>query len=315
MSGPIQYQRGIALVTAMLIVAIVATLAAYLGMSQQVNLRQAQNISDLTQADNISRGAIRYAGVLLARDAKNNNTDGLNEDWNKPVSLPVEGGFVTIRVEDAQSRFNLNNLVTGNVPNRDEIAVFRNLLLNQNLDPALSEALVDWLDDGSSSQPGGAEDIDYLTNDPPYRAANQALASVDELRRVKGFTDEALKKLRPFVVALPGLSRRAININTAPTEVLAALVGLPPAALTPVARKPTDKPFTEPGELTQQLQLNKKIDASHGVQTAFFLVTIETHIGRSLRRIEALVERRPNGALTHWQQQPPIQIQPDDPKT
>lgn len=308
-------ERGIALVTALLIMAVVATLSASLGVSQQLWLRQAQNISDLSKADSVTRGAVRYAGVLLGRDAKNNKTDDLREEWNKPFTLPVEGGFVTIRVVDAQSRFNLNNLLAGNAPQPFEIGVFRNLLTSLDLDPALADALVDWLDGDSTVQPGGAEDLDYLNYDPPYRAANQPLESVDELRRVKGFTDDAVNKLRPFVVALPGAIKRAININTAPAEVLGALVG-PAISIQPVLSMRDTRPFTEASQLTQQLQLPKKPDAAHDVSTAFFVIAVQANIGRSVRRVEALVERLPNGTgVARWQQQTPIQIRSNDTQT
>lgn len=308
-------ERGIALVTAMLIMAVVATLSASLSVSQQVWLRQAQNISDLSKADSVARGAVRYAGVLLARDAKNNKTDDLREDWNKVFTLPVEGGFVTIRVVDAQSRFNLNNLLASNAPQPAEIGVFRNLLTSLDLDAALAEALIDWLDGDSTVQPGGAEDLDYLNQDPPYRAANQPLESMDELRRVKGFTDDVVNKLRPFVIALPGVTKRAININTASAEVLGALVG-PAVSIQPILSARDTKPFTEANQLAQQLQLPKKPDAAHDVSTSFFVVAIQTNIGRSVRRVEALVERMPNGTgLARWQQQTPIQIRPNDPQT
>ncbi|MFP5350168.1 MAG: type II secretion system minor pseudopilin GspK, partial [Gammaproteobacteria bacterium] len=170
-------QRGVALVTAMFIIAIVATLAAFLAVSQQVWLRQAQNLADLGQADGIVRGAIELAGIALVLDARNNKFDALDEEWSKPVVLPVEGGFVTIEAKDAQSQFNLNNLVTGTAGNRTlnptEIAVFEQLLVELGLDANLKGALIDWLDSDSNVQPGGgAEDLDYVTQPTPYRTAN-----------------------------------------------------------------------------------------------------------------------------------------------
>jgi len=141
-------QRGVALVTAMFIIAIVATLATFLAVSQQVWLRQAQNLADLGQADGIVRGAIELAGIALVLDAKNTSFDALDEEWGKPVVLPVEGGFVTIEAKDAQSQFNLNNLVTGTQGSRTlnttEIAVFEQLLSELGLDTNLRGALVGW---------------------------------------------------------------------------------------------------------------------------------------------------------------------------
>jgi len=90
------------------------------------------------------------------------------------------------------------------------------------LDPALADAVVDWIDpDSDVTQPAGAEDPQYLRADIPYRAANRPFVSASELLLVQGFTAEAYKTLQPFVAALP--VRTTINVNTAPKEVLMAL--------------------------------------------------------------------------------------------
>lgn len=288
----------------MFVIAIVATLATFLAVGQQVWLRQVQNLSDLSQADGIGRGAIGLAGILLMHDAKETKIDDLTELWNKPLPpLPVEGGFVTIRLMDAQGRFNLNNLVTGDTPNPPEIAVFQRLLANLDLDVNLSEAVVDWLDANSSVQPGGAEDLDYINQPTPYRAANTALESVDELKNIKGFTADIVDKLRPFVIALPG-NRTAINVNTAEPEVLAALTGMPASTMKAVVETRDTTPFTDVKQFDDQVRSPQPISAGHGVVTNFFIATVETSVGRIVRRTEALLQRDTVGKppTVRWQQ-------------
>src|SRR5229473_1113517 len=108
-------QSGLALITAMLVIAIVVTVAAYLSLGQQVWLRQAQNLLDMTQAGAVARGAFDVAAILLAEDKKNSTTDNLTETWAQPIPVfPVEGGAVTAAISDAQGRFNLNNLALAN---------------------------------------------------------------------------------------------------------------------------------------------------------------------------------------------------------
>jgi len=90
------------------------------------------------------------------------------------------------------------------------------------LDPALTNALLDWIDpDIDASYPDGAEDDSYLLNDPPYRAANRPLSDVSELALVKGFTADARAALEPHITVLP--VRTSINVNTASAETLRAL--------------------------------------------------------------------------------------------
>ncbi|MEX2482177.1 MAG: type II secretion system minor pseudopilin GspK, partial [Gammaproteobacteria bacterium] len=66
-----------------------------------------------------------------------------------------------------------------------------------------------------------AEDDYYMNLDEPYRAANRPLADVTELRLVRGVTAEIYERLAPFVVVLPVTT--AVNVNTAPLEVLMSL--------------------------------------------------------------------------------------------
>ena len=104
--------------------------------------------------------------------------------------------------------------------------------------PVYDRPVYDRIDDDDKPQPqNGAEDEYYLALDPPYRAANRPLIHVDELAMVRGFDASVRGRLAPFVSALPGPT--AVNVNTAPPEVLAALVdGLDlVAARTLVARR------------------------------------------------------------------------------
>ncbi len=79
------HQRGLALITAMLVVAIAATAAAYLSLDQQIWLRQAQNISDRAQAEVVRAGAEEWAITILDKDANNSSIDDLTENWAKPM--------------------------------------------------------------------------------------------------------------------------------------------------------------------------------------------------------------------------------------
>jgi general secretion pathway protein K len=303
-------QQGLALITAVLVVAIVATVATTLALGEQVWLRQAQNVNDRAQAESLRQGALGYAAILLARDAAQSQTDNLGELWAKPLPpLPVENGMIAFAVIDAQSRFNLNNLVQNGAPNPESIKMFQNLLTAQKLDPGLSDALRDWMDPNSNTRSGGATDTEYLNLPQPYRAANQPLSSVDELRLVKGFTAAVVEKLRPYITALP-LST-TVNVNTADEQVLAALFIDPPATtvLQPLLDNRVTKPFENAGQFAQALPAGTKLlqQSLYNVKSDFFLVTIDIRIGRLQRRTEALIQRvagKPGKVL--WHQLPPL---------
>jgi general secretion pathway protein K len=312
-------QRGVALITAMLIVAIIATLATSLALGQQVWLRQTQNLTDLAQAERVRQGALEYAAAMLERDAKNaqtGKTDTLKEAWAQPIPpLPVAGGVVLISVTDAQARFNLNNLVREGQGSSVDIRIYTQLLTQLGLPTDLVNPLVDWLDVDSVTLPGGAEDLDYLNRDPPYRAANQALRSFDELRLVKGYTDEVLAKLAPFVTVLP--EPRPINVNTADATVLAALTGADTAQTEQIVKARENNPINDKAAFQALFPGTQLNPASYDVLSGYFIVSVETRIGRIQRRTEGLIERpvvNNARAVVRWYRQPPIPITIDEDK-
>jgi general secretion pathway protein K len=131
-------------------------------------------------------------------------------------------------------------------------------------------AIRDWIDaDDQRSGTNGAEDQDYLSQDPPYRAANQPFRSVSELMLVKGMTKELYAALQPYVAALPttppgsvvpanptnpanlGGNVTPINVNTAPEPVLLSLAPniTNKAAVERFIAIRKTQPITNPGDL------------------------------------------------------------------
>ena len=87
----------------------------------------------------------------------------------------------------------------------------------------LAANLLDWVDADDVRQGGGSEDDVYQRMDPPYRAANRPLLSLDELRLVEGFDGTLVDALRPYVTVYPIAGSGGVNLNTAPAWVLAQL--------------------------------------------------------------------------------------------
>ncbi len=304
-------QRGIALVTAVMIVAIAAVIAAQIAFAQQLWTRQMENVFDRGATDWLRRGALHWASTALIEDAVSGNTvDHLDERWAMGLpTLPVEGGTIRVWIEDAQSRFNLNNLVRNNVASPTDIGVLRRLLEALRLDPSLANALVDWIDSDSDALPGGAEDIDYLNGDPPYRAANRPLASVEELRLVRGFDAKTVATLALYVTVLP-VASTVVNVNTASPVVLAALLpGLDVASAQRLADERRGSPFRDLPAFSSKLPRGVSLPPSvASVRSDYFLVMLDTAIGRHERRSEALLQRAADGKRTDlkWHRPHPL---------
>lgn len=210
-----QKQTGIALIMVLLVIALVTIIATGIASKQNISIRRTQNLLYNEQAYMYLLGAEDWAKNILAQDYKDNKTDSFKDDWATELPpIPIEGGTIQGKIEDLQGRFNINNLLKASNPEQDSIKVFRNLLIENDIDDKLTDALVDWLDsDLDSTVPAGAEDGDYLNSAIPSRAANRLMVSATELSLVKGFDNKKYNKISPYIVALPKLT--PINVNTA----------------------------------------------------------------------------------------------------
>jgi general secretion pathway protein K len=217
-------QRGVALITAMMIFAIVAIVAADLAWDNALDVRRTRMLLMRDQAVQVALGAESWVATILAQDLSESETDHLGEIWASDLPpLPIDGGDVFGVIEDLQGRFNVNNLVTADgEPDEEALEQFRRLLVSLELDPRIAGLVADWLDPNlDAAFPDGAEDPIYTGFNPPYRTANQLISSVGELAAIEGIDKLTFDTLAPHLAALPG--RTTINVNTATPFVLQSL--------------------------------------------------------------------------------------------
>lgn len=276
-------QRGAALIIAMLVFALSATLLVALQREFSLALQRGTNqlFSEqawayLIGAEELAKLALQADHLLDARSAT--AADHLGELWAQPATpYPLDaGGWMTGQLTDLQGRINLNMLVSDPVTQSppsggegvsdggsesasagvesepvsqsrqqnesvgqvsgDEAGRWtptQKLLirllqaLNEASLPldeamALTEAISDFIDPDTNRRRDGAEANEYRYADFPYLPANRALASVSELRSVRGMTPEIYEALAPLVTVWPERNTR-LNILTAPLPVLRTL--------------------------------------------------------------------------------------------
>ena len=288
-------QQGAALVMALLVVALATTLSGMMLWRQDVWLRQVEMQRDLAQTRLIAGAAIQWARAILAYDARTSSFDHAGEPW--AVKVPpsrVEGGEIGGEMSDEQGKWNLNNLISADgTANTKEQEVFRRLLRLLDLPSVLVPALTDWLDTNSEAMPDGAEDAYYLSLSPPYRTANRALTDIDGLLRVRGFTADAVERLRAHVTALPGY--HSVNVNTASELVLAALI--PELSVTDVQQLIALRksiPFRDLSDFRTRLpRPDIAVDATQlDTRSRFFSVQLRASYGRAAITTEAMFERQ-----------------------
>lgn len=227
-SGP-RRQRGVALITAVLIVALAAILAVSVSFKGYLDQRRSVTLFSLDQGFEVAMGAEAWAADILRKDkAGGSKTDDFTEAWATPIPpIPVDGGEVAGQLEDMQGRFNLNSLVKfeNDQLKADPQAVerFERLLEILELEKKWAKLIVDWIDSDIDPEfPDGAEDSVYTSLTPPYRPPNMRITRASELLAIAGFGQERYRKLEPFVSALP--AGTSINLCTASPEVLDSLL-------------------------------------------------------------------------------------------
>lgn len=219
-------QTGFALITVMIVVALIAIISSQLIWTQQAQIKRSSFMLHQAQGFAVSYGMEAWVKQGLELDRDNNKTDHLSEMWAQPLP-PVEfaGGEISGVMVDAQSRINLNGLLNPNQKIREFWSAAINRYFEQrNQSWPLADLARDWMDADSNPQIYGAESDRYQIEQPPYTAANQMLVSIREVERFAQFNElepEVRLAIRADFSALPAMT--GVNVNTASAAVLSAL--------------------------------------------------------------------------------------------
>jgi general secretion pathway protein K len=290
-------QHGAALLLAMVILTLVATLAAGMVWQQtrSVQLESAERAR--VQAAWILNGALDWARLILREDARSGGADHLGEPWATPLAearlstfLAVdkdnntEGGpdaFLSGSITDAQSRYNLRNLVDGEGKLvAAELKAFARLCEAAGLPTDAASRVAEGLR-AAWAPPAG----DGATT------AGLAPQRVAQLRWV-GLDDATLQRLAPYVSLLP--VRTPVNANTAGREVLlAAIDGLDLATAERLVQMRQRAPFRTLEEVQRELPESMKAEQTRiDVKTRFFDVFGRLRLEDRALEEQSLVERR-----------------------
>lgn len=291
-------ESGIAVVSAMLLAALVVSISSAIVFNQQRFINQLDNHFSATQARWIAEGSIQWSRAILAEDAKTGPVDHLKENWAIRLPFtPVEGGSIRGFITDEQQFCNLNNVTQTATINREGSEFFKRLFTYLNISTSALDALIDWVDtDSYVTYPYGSEDAHYLTQPIAYRTANLPLTEIGNLSRVQGFTKENIIRLKQFCVVLP--KQTTVNINTVSLELLGLMLPeLSDYELQSIIAARNLRPFENLSQVNLQLP-QKKItlnESEFSVGSRYFLVTSQSQFEKSTIRVESLLERDEDG--------------------
>lgn len=227
MKHPRERQGGMAVIAALIIVAVVAALTTGLFLRQTSSMRQVENEQARVQSRWLLAGGLDWARLVVRESLRREAIVHAGQLWAVPVQdtrlerpgdsrVAVFSGYI----EDEQGKFNLYNLARNGLILPDQVAVLQRLL-----------AFIGDRDDLASrlaQQIALAQPVKAVT-DPSGAIISQASEPRAPLPR--GVEDlAALLRVDPAL--RPAMARTMtvlpastdVNVNTAPPEVLAALV-------------------------------------------------------------------------------------------
>lgn len=243
-------ETGAALLTVLLLVAVIAVLAGTALEKLRLATRLGGNAVALDQARAYSFAAevlaVTKVTDLLGRDPSRVTLAG---GWSdKPFALPIPGGIATARVSDGGNCFNLNSLVSpagegtyaAYTPAIRQFARLIRLVGAPTQNPdGIAAATADWIDSDTAPLAQGAEDSAYTGGTGSYRAANTLMTDPSELRAVSGVTRPVYDTLRPWLCTLPVAKAAKINLNTILPEQASLIAMLLPDTLSVAAARQT----------------------------------------------------------------------------
>lgn len=286
---PARRSRGMAVITALLVVMVATTLVAGLLQRQSTDVRALENALARSQARQLIQAGLDWARAVLASDARRFAVTTPEQLWAVPVEdtrlNQGEGDRTAVfsgRIEDAQGKFNLANLAADGEPDMLRVAAFQRLLAFSNLPPNLAEPIAAHI---AMAQP-------RTTTDGTRPALVPRPASLDELRVIEGVTPEVIAALGAIAVMLPIAT--GVNVNTASPEVMAATIpGLSlPAARTLMAQRDRGAYFNNVGDLQNRLPEGTELaDNGFVVNSNWFLIKGVITYERAVISTTALVRR------------------------
>ena len=307
-------QRGVALITAILMVAIATALAAKMAWDNQLNMRRTQSNLDMETAKQIALSA-EAAAIAVMNDAGANYGN-----WQEEIGTFNKEFFGVITIDEvdigefygsatpANDRLNVNDLVVNGSADPVVLKQFTDLFVELSRDvdipPELIDNLIDWIDPDTVPSPGGgAEDDVYTSLDPAYRTAGNYLVDVSELRAIGGVTREVYEYLLPHVTAMPPgwcgnlTGTTPVNLNFSTPQVTAAVLAIPVGNANAIAEYVTEVPFDD-GDLDADLKnqglTQAEISAAEpyiSAKTDCFELSVIVNVGSSTLTMYSLIDR------------------------
>jgi len=226
-------QQGIALITVLMILSIMVTIAATMTGRLTLSLKRTEGLIFSQSVYWYGQAAGDFGRMVLNQDFADSDVVSLDQNWALPdMVFPLENGSIAGDFKDMRSCFNLNSVGVkdkGNIratPVTQLQALLEAIGINDYTAEMIAESTRDWVDaDDNSNAAQGAEDSIYQARAVPHLAGNNLMVEVSELRAVQGVGQKVYERIAPYLCAIPTVEQK-INVNTVTVEHAAVLFAL-----------------------------------------------------------------------------------------
>lgn len=311
MTHPARHQKGMAVIAALLVVAAAAVIASTMLRGQSERAQLVMSERSRVQAQWLLLGGIDWARQILRDDARHSPITRADQPWAVPIvdlRLDPPGepdpAVLSGRIEDEQGKFNLQNLAFQGQVDPRQLVAFERLLQALNLRPSIAPDIARRIAagqpmavDGTVQSPGNATAAKAVT--PPRAPGLQSLA---DLRGLAGLDEQAIQRLDCCATILP--DQTPVNVNTAPAEVLYAVVTQLPLgqAVALVAERDRGRYFNDAADFVNRLADPRiKLDKdSVSTDSQWFSLAGIVRLGRATAAMRALLERDDQSTSIVW---------------
>jgi general secretion pathway protein K len=321
-------QQGAALLMAMVIVTVVATIASSMVWQQwrAVQIESAER--GRQQLEWLLVGAVDFSRLILRDDGYKVQTNGapqpthLGQNWARSLQETRISSFLSVdkdntddapdaflsgKVADMNGRYNLRNVIDMTAmpaPKVDpaQVVVLQALFNNiRDVPPSLATQLADALEKATLAALNTNAAYTALGGSASNLAAAPLMPQkLEQLVWLLPSLDSAtIERIRPYVTLLPFAETRggggsSVNPNTAPPEVLAAVLGIDLGTANTLVRKRQNQYFNSESDVQQAAGL---VNAPTGldVNSMYFEVTGTLRLENQIMRQRSLVKRTGSG--------------------
>jgi type II secretory pathway component PulK len=277
------------------IVSMVVFIAAALVLFQAKSLTFTKRLDVLfkeVDALYMAYSPVMLSKMVIKEDIKNNQYDGIGDNWysfKKPRSFPVEGGDISLMINDAGAVPDINSLFTGaTVTNDSLMPVMQSYFSGLHISKKFVAVLADWVDYGSISNRFGGTEYSPVNG---AIVANKNILSPADIRLASGYTEKMEPLLGNAVSYLP--SSAPINVNTASPAFLKAIFSDGSARVNHVTSQREREVFVALGDFYESLGVNEPTKAVElGAQTTYFTTQAQITMHGVEKKVESLFERR-----------------------